>query len=107
MIPEAKLSRLVDRHAALEAQLASGNASGSEYAKLSKERAELVPLVRAVEAYRNAQREQHDAEALASDPAADSDLRSLAEEERATLKERIANLERELQILLLPKDAAD
>ena len=106
MIPEAKLSRLVDRHAALEAQLASGTASG-EYAKLSKEHAELAPVVQIVDAYRSAQREQHDAEALASDASADPELRSLAEEERATLKDRIADLERELQLQLLPKDAAD
>ncbi|HEY1638957.1 MAG TPA: peptide chain release factor 1 [Rhizomicrobium sp.] len=107
MIPEAKLSRLVDRHAALEAQLASGSAGGGEYAKLSREHAELAPLVQTVEAYRNAQREQRDAEALAADPSADSEMRGMAEEERATLKERIANLERELQLQLLPKDAAD
>jgi peptide chain release factor 1 len=107
MIPEAKLSRLVDRHAALEAQLASGSAGGGEYAKLSREHAELAPLVQTVEAYRNAQREQRDAETLAADPSADSELRGMAEEERATLKERIANLERDLQLQLLPKDAAD
>jgi len=106
MIPETKLARLVDRHAALEAQLASGTAGG-EYAKLSKEHAELSPLVQTVETYRNAQREQRDAEALANDPSADPELRSMAEEERATLKERIVGLERELQLLLLPKDAAD
>jgi peptide chain release factor 1 len=106
MIPEAKLSRLVDRHAALEAQLASGSVGG-EYAKLSKEHAELAPLVQTVEAYRQAQHEQQDAEALASDATADPELRSMAEEERAALKERIAALERELQLLLLPKDAAD
>ena len=63
MIPEAKLSRLVDRHAALEAQLASGTAGG-EYAKLSKEHAELAPVVHTVEAYRAAQREQADAERI-------------------------------------------
>src|SRR5437763_2552826 len=106
MIPEAKLARLVDRHAALEAQLASGTAGG-DYAKLSKEHAELAPLVQTVEAYRDARREQEDAEALASDTSADPELRSMAEEERATLKARIATLERELQLQLLPKDAAD
>ena len=107
MIPEGKLSRLVDRHAALEAQLASGSASGSDYAKFSKEHAELTPLVRAIEAYRTAQREQQEAGALAYDPSADLELRRMAEEECATLKDRIADLERDLQILLLPKDAAD
>ncbi|MBV8800746.1 MAG: peptide chain release factor 1 [Alphaproteobacteria bacterium] len=107
MIPEAKLARLVDRHAALEAQLASGSTAGSEYAQLSKEHAELAPLVETVEAYRAAQREQEEAEALAVDMGAEPELRGMAEEERAVLKERIATLEHQLQILLLPKDAAD
>jgi peptide chain release factor 1 len=106
MIPEAKLSRLVDRYAALEAQLASGTASG-EYAKLSKEHAELAPLVQTVEEYRRVVRERQDAETLAGDSAGDPELRSMAEEERATLKERLAQLERDLQLQLLPKDAAD
>jgi len=106
MIPEAKLSRLVDRFAAVEAQLASGTA-GSEYAKLSKEHAELSPLVSTVAAYRNAVREQREAEALADDPATDPEMRELAEQERAALKGHVAELERELKLLLLPKDAAD
>jgi peptide chain release factor 1 len=106
MIPEAKLARLVDRHAALEAQLTSGTAGG-EYAKLSKEHAELAPLVQTVDAYRTARREQEEADILAADSAADPELRHLAEEERAALKQRISEIEHRLQLQLLPKDAAD
>src|SRR5689334_12739686 len=106
MIPEAKLARLVDRHAAIEAQLASGPA-GPEYAKLSKEHAELTPLVQTAEAYRIARREQDEADALAADPVADPELRHMAEEERAALKQRILELEQQLQLQLIPKDAAD
>src|SRR4051812_23979460 len=106
MIPEAKLSRLVDRYAALEAQLAAG-AAGGDYAKLSKEHAELSPIVQTVGEYRSAMREQRDTEALAADASADAELRRLAEDERYALKARIVTLERELQLQLLPKDAAD
>jgi peptide chain release factor 1 len=106
MIPEAKLGRLVDRFAAIEAQLASGSAGG-QFVKLSKEHAELAPVIAAVEAYRAVGRELMDAETLANDSSADPEMRSLAEEERATLKDRFAQLERELKIRLLPKDAAD
>src|SRR5208282_2149449 len=104
MIPEAKLGRLVDRFAAVEAQLSSGS-GGSQFVKLSKEHAELAPVIAAVEAYRTVARELADAEALASDSSADPEMRNLAEEERAMLKERFAQLERELKIRLLPKDA--
>ncbi|HEY3778099.1 MAG TPA: peptide chain release factor 1 [Rhizomicrobium sp.] len=106
MIPEAKLSRLVDRFAAIEAELASG-ASGSGYVKLSREHAELAPVVATVARYRDTARVLHDAESLANDSASEPELRALAEEERAVLKEQFAHIERELQLKLLPKDAAD
>jgi peptide chain release factor 1 len=106
MIPEAKLGRLIDRFAAVEAQLSSGSAGG-QFVKLSKEHAELAPVIAAVEAYRTVARELADAEALANDSSADAEMRNMAEEERAMLKERFAQLERELKIRLLPKDAAD
>jgi len=106
MIPENKLARLVDRFQAVEAELASG-AGGAAYVKLSKEHAELAPVVGAIEAYRTVARELGEAAALAADSSADSDMRALAEQERTTLKERFAKLERDLQLQLLPKDAAD
>src|SRR5262244_3851537 len=106
MIPEAKLDRLVDRFHAVEAELASGTLGGA-FVKLSKERAELLPVVEAATAYRDVRTQLKDAEALIEDPVTDAEMRSLAEEERASLKERLAVLEHELRIQLLPKDAAD
>src|ERR1700722_4992520 len=106
MIPEAKLGRLIDRFAAVEAQLSSGSAGG-EFVKLSKKHPEPPPVIAAVEAYRTVARELADADAMANDSSADSEMRDMAEEERAMLKERFAQLERELKIRLLPKDTAD
>ncbi|HEY4115687.1 MAG TPA: peptide chain release factor 1 [Rhizomicrobium sp.] len=107
MIPEATLGRIVDRFAALEARLASGELGGGEYAKVSKEHADLAPVISSVEAYRDAVKQQKDAAALADDPGTDSEMRSLAEEEGADLKGRVAKLEHDLRLQLLPKDAAD
>jgi peptide chain release factor 1 len=106
MIPAAKLDRLSDRFAQVEAELASG-AGGAGFVKLSKEHAELAPVIEAVNAYRTATKQLAEAEALIADPSSDSEMRALAEEERAELKERTAKLEHDLQIQLLPKDAAD
>jgi len=64
-------------------------------------------VVAAIEAYRSTQKQLADAEALIADPATDAEMRTLAEEERAGLKERVAKLDHDLQIQLLPKDAAD
>ncbi|GAA0578808.1 peptide chain release factor 1 [Rhizomicrobium electricum] len=106
MIPTAKLERLLDRFHAVEAELSSGVA-GPSFVKLSKEHAELSPVVEAVRAYRDAQQQFEDTEALIADPATDSEMRALAEEERAELKATLDKLEHALKIQLLPKDAAD
>ncbi len=106
MIPETTLARLVDRFAAVEAELSSG-VSGSTYVKLSREHAELAPVVEAVFAYRGTAQALKEADVLANDSASDPEMRALAEEERAVLKEKFSTLERDLQLILLPKDAAD
>lgn len=106
MIPTNKLERLLDRFHAVEAELSSGIA-GPAFVKLSKERSELEPVVEAAQAYRTAQKQLEDAEALINDPGTDSDMRSLAEEERAELKSSLEALEHALKVQLLPKDAAD
>ena len=106
MIPSTKLERLLDRFHAVEAELASGVAGGA-FVKLSKEHAELAPVTEAVEAYRSAEKQLAEAEALANDPATDSEMRALAEQERAELKTKVEKLEHDLKLKLLPKDAAD
>jgi peptide chain release factor 1 len=54
-----------------------------------------------------ARREKTDLEALLADKATDRDMRSLAELELPDIEARIGALGHELQILLLPRDAAD
>ena len=106
MIPENKLARLSDRFHAIEAQLASGTA-GSSFVKLSKEHAELAPVIAVADQYRSTARQIAETETLIADPATDSEMRAMALEERAELREKFGQLERDLQIQLLPKDAAD
>ncbi len=106
MIPAAKLDRLLDRFAAIESEMASGVA-GEAFVRLSREHAELAPVIETVRAYRVARSEMEGAEAVMEDPATDSEMRAMAEEERAELKERLEKLDHELRIALLPRDAAD
>ena len=106
MIPAAKLERLLDRFSAIESEMASG-ASGAAFVKLSREHAELAPVIETVRAYRHAQTGMADAEALIADPASESEIRNMAEEERAELKARLERLGHELRIAFLPRDAAD
>ena len=106
MIPAAKLERLLDRFAAIESEMSSG-ASGPAFVKLSREHAELAPVIETARAYRDTQRQIEDADALIADPSNDSEMRGLAEQERADLRDKLSGLDRELKLQLLPKDAAD
>lgn len=106
MLPVARIEALMERHAAVEAELAT-NPGREQFVKLSREYAELKPVVDAAKALRQAQSELKDIETLLSDKKTDAEMLRLANEERAALKERIADLEARLRLALLPKDAAD
>jgi peptide chain release factor 1 len=67
MLPEAKLDVLLAHHASLEAQLL-GQVSSDKYVQITRELAELNPLIDAVKAYRAIVRELADTEALIGDP---------------------------------------
>jgi peptide chain release factor 1 len=106
-IPTEKLDRLVGRWQAVQDELNRGAASQAAYAKLSKEFSELDPVVAAIEALRRAGTEKTGLEAILADASADKEMTALAEEELAALAPRIAGLEQQLRLMLLPKDAAD
>ncbi len=105
-IPKEKLNRLVGRWETLQTQLSSG-LDHETFVKLSKEFAELDPLVAAIKAVQGAQEERDSLRQLIDDPASEAEMAELAREELETLEPKIESLEHELQIMLLPKDAAD
>jgi peptide chain release factor 1 len=105
MIPDFKLERVLDRFDSVEAQLSSGMSSG--FVELSKEHSELAPIVRAIRAYKETRQQLADAEAMVADPAMDAEMKDLAYQEVEELRKRFAEQEREVQLLLLPKDSAD
>ncbi len=78
-------------------------ASGSEIAQLGREYAELRPVVETVTAYKELVSQIADAEAMLTDP----EMKELAEAELPELKAALAASEGEVQLALLPKDAAD
>lgn len=101
------LDRVLTRYKELEALMSEGGAGGDTIAKLGKEYSDLGPVVEAVNAYRKAQTDAQGMADLLADPATDPDMRELAEEEFQELKETLPALERQVQLLLLPKDEAD
>ena len=106
MLPEAKLDILLARHATLEAELL-GQVNAETYVRATRELSELTPVVDAVKAYRSAQTEIKDIDALIADPSTDTEMRQLAEGERPQLEEKRVALEQQIRVALLPKDAMD
>ena len=102
---QAKLDNLSERLIELDLRLSSENATSDMdlYRKLSREHAEITPVV---ELYRAFQQAEHDSEA-AQEMLSDAEMRVFAEEEIASAKEKIAQIELDLQKLLLPKDPND
>ena len=103
-LPLDKLDVLEKRFASVEAALSAGP-SAEEYVRLSKEYAELEPVVRPILAYQKARQDLADAEELLH--SGDRELAQMAEAEIDDLKPRLEQMESEIRILLLPKDAAD
>ncbi len=106
MLPDQKLNAVVARHAMLERELSSA-LPAETFVKLSREFAELAPVVEAVNSYRAAQRELDDLTGLIADSSTDAEMRSIAEAEKPDLEARRAALEQRLRLALLPKDAMD
>jgi peptide chain release factor 1 len=97
-----KLAQITRRFEFLEAKLSAG-APPAEIAALSREYAELKPVVIEIAAYRQSLDDLAEAEQMLRDP----EMRALAEEELPHLKSRIPEMEAALRLALLPKDAAD
>ncbi len=74
---------------------------GAEIVRLSKEHAELKPVVDAVQGLARARAERADLEAMMADP----EMAAMAEEELRALTDRLPDLEREVALLLAPRDA--
>jgi peptide chain release factor 1 len=106
MLPEQKLDALLARHRMLESELAS-QVTPATYVRLSREFAELGPVIDAIKAYREVVDEIAGLEALLDDGATDAEMRALAAGEKPALEQRRTALEQEIRLALLPKDAMD
>jgi len=106
MLPEQKLDALIARHQAVENELASQLAPEA-YVKLSREFAELGPVVDTVKAYRAVVAELDGLEALLDDPKTDAEMRTMAAAEKPALEHRRTALEQQIKVALIPKDAMD
>ena len=102
MLPADRLRQITERFEYLEARLNAGPRA-EEIAAISREYAELKPVVEQIAAFHDLQAEIEEAEALLDDP----EMAPLAEEELPRLRKALPKAEQALQIALLPRDEAD
>ena len=100
-----KLNAIEAKYSQIEARLGASETYNDPelVAKLNKEQAELQPLVEVFRTYRRTL----DAKVQAEEMMADPELKELAQEEYQAALETLPQLEKELQILLLPRDPND
>jgi peptide chain release factor 1 len=106
VLPQQKMDALLSRHAMVESELATGLAPEA-YVRLSREFAELSPVVEAIKAYRSTDKEIAELAALIDDSGTDPEVRKLADVERHELLRRKETLEQQIRLALLPKNAMD
>ncbi|HEY0837540.1 MAG TPA: peptide chain release factor 1 [Azospirillum sp.] len=107
MTLDEKFDKVLARHDELRDALAAGTADSGTFAKLSKEYSDLEPIAAAISELKKAKAEAADLASMIADPAGDAEMKALAEEEFHELTRRVPDLERRVQLSLLPKDEAD
>ncbi|MCA8906253.1 MAG: PCRF domain-containing protein, partial [Hyphomonas sp.] len=103
-ISDTRLEQVIDRFEEVEARMGAAT-EPSEIIALSKEHAELKPVVDKARELIAARKGLVEAESLVS--SGDKEMAELAEMEIEDLREKLPGLEQEMQILLLPKDVDD
>ncbi|MFQ5935064.1 MAG: peptide chain release factor 1 [Acidiferrobacterales bacterium] len=104
---QAKLEKLVQRDGEISALLADPAVIGDQerFRRLSREYAEISPVVQQYQSYRQACQELEAARTMLRDP--DSAIRDMVQEEITRVQMRVNQLQDELQKLLLPSDPND
>ena len=102
-IPAQRLDQIANRFSELEARMASGTLEGDEFVKASRDYAELEPVAKISAEVKAMREEIAGLEEMLEDP----EMKAMAEEELATIREKLPLAERKLALAMLPKDSAD
>jgi peptide chain release factor 1 len=103
IISPERIAQIERRHADLAAQMGNPDLAAERFVQLSKDYAELTPVVEAAAAVRTLRDEARDLETI---PAGD-EMYAMAQEELAAIADRLPGAERALALKLLPQDKAD
>jgi peptide chain release factor 1 len=103
IISPDRIAQLERRHADLAAQMGNPALAADKFVQLSKDYAELTPVVEAAAALRALRDEAESLKSIASD----DEMFDMAQEEMRELEAKLPAAERALALKLLPRDSAD
>ena len=106
-ISPERIAQISARRDELQALMATGDLPSDRFVAVSKEYAELEPVVKAACEVRRLRAELGVLNGLVDATDSDADIREMAREEIAVIKVTLPDAERALALALLPRDAAD
>lgn len=102
-VSDRQIDALIERHAALQARMASGDMAPADFVAASKEFSELEPVAQAARELVRLRQELMALQEMRADP----ELKAMAEEELSEVEAALPLAEQDLAIKLLPRDVAD
>jgi len=106
VLPETRLRQMIDRFEQVEARMGVAN-DAKEIVQLARDHAELRRIAEKSREVLSLRSQLAEAEQVIEDPGADRDFINMAIEERAEIRAKLPDIEREMQLMLLPKDRDD
>ena len=106
VLPESRLRQMIDRFEQVEARMGVAT-EAKEIVQLSRDHAELKRIAEKAREVMQLRNQLAEAEQLIEDAGADRDFVNMAIEERGEIKAKLPDIEREMQLMLLPKDRDD
>lgn len=105
-IPDNRLAQVLDRFDQIEARMGA-TMDTAEIVQLGKDYAELKPVADGVRKLRDMRAEMSELEVMMAEAGDDPEMAAMAKEEMQSLKDSLPELEKEVSLLLLPKDKDD
>ena len=107
MIPSKTIEELIEKHAALEKELSSGEIDKKMFAEKSKEYSDINEIINVAKKHISFENDKQELEKILNDQTSDDELKKMAETELTDLNLQHEIDEKKLKLFLLPKDEAD
>ena len=106
---EENLNKILSKYDELQKKVASDEVINSpkDYAIISKEISEILPTIELIKEFKKIKKEIKDSNSIIEDSKSDNEIKEMAKLELGNLIDKEKELEKEIQIAILPKDKDD